>query len=127
MQGGRITGNSRSVQPGLACLGKERGRCRVVDEVPGGAIGLSPGSAMRERRITCRMHVGTVTHGPMVARNNDHSVRAAVDLVGQLGNDFEEVSAHAKVSKLEQRCFGVLIHHDDHLGGLHAGAMLDSA
>lgn len=127
MQGRRITSNGRSVQPGLSCLGKQRCRCRVVNKVPGGAMYSAPGRGAREIHIACRIHVGIVTHCPMVARKIAQSVGAAVDLVGQLGNNFEEVPDHAKVSKLEQRCFGVLIHHNDHLGGLHAGAMLNSA
>ena len=101
MQGRRITSNSRSVQPGLSCLGKQRCRCRVVDKVPGGAMYSAPGRGAREIHIACRIHVGIVTHCPMVARKIAQSVGAAVDLVGQLGNDFEEVPDHAKVSKLE--------------------------
>src|SRR4029453_2515306 len=47
------------------------------------------------------------------------------DLVGESGDDLEQVPHHPEVGDGEDRRVGVLVHRDDRLGGLHPGPVLD--
>src|ERR1700751_5840670 len=53
--------------------------------------------------------------------------RAALDLLGELRDDLEQVTDHTEVGQLENRRLGVLVDHHDGLGRLHPGPVLDRA
>src|SRR5690242_10234652 len=50
---------------------------------------------------------------------------AGLDRLGQLRRDLEQVADDAEVCDLEDRRLFVLVHRDDRLARLHAGAVLD--
>src|SRR5689334_20693995 len=50
---------------------------------------------------------------------------AGLDRLGQLRRDLEQVADDAEVGDLEDRRLFVLVHRDDRLRRLHAGAVLD--
>src|SRR6266567_3537117 len=66
----------------------------------------------------------TIGNGPSSA---PRSALAFVDLLGELRGHLEQVTDHTEVGDLEDRRFRVLVHRDDRLRRLHAGAVLDGA
>ncbi len=64
--------------------------------------------------------------GALVARAGIYPL-AGLDRLGQLRADLEQVADDAEIGDLEDRGFLVLVHRDDRLRRLHAGAVLDGA
>src|ERR1700752_1042613 len=60
-----------------------------------------------------------------IAREPRNSALAGLDRLGQLRRDLEKVTDDAQVRDLEDRRLFVLVHRDDRLRRLHAGAVLD--
>src|SRR6202049_4761210 len=64
--------------------------------------------------------------GPQNAPNRAGNLAlAGLDRLGQLRGDLEKVTDDAQVGDLEDRRLFVLVHRDDRLRRLHAGAVLD--
>src|SRR5258705_6058421 len=67
----------------------------------------------------------THSNAPNRAGSRENSALAGLDRLGQLRRDLEQVTDDAQVGNLEDRRLFVLVHRDDRLRRLHAGAVLD--